>query len=117
LVADVDRDEGDVFKIQEDISRQIARLLRPNGSSLPAVASSRSLEAYNFYLKGRYYWNKRGRDSLKTATGYFENAIAKDSGFALAWSGLADCHVLFSEFASAAPKDWYPKANPQRKKL
>src|SRR6266567_4868917 len=79
-----DRDEGDVFKIQEDISRQIARAVRPNGSSPQPAPGSRNLEAYNFYLKGRYYWNKRTGENLKTAIGCFQNAIAKDPVFALA---------------------------------
>jgi TolB-like protein/DNA-binding winged helix-turn-helix (wHTH) protein/Flp pilus assembly protein TadD len=112
-----DRDEGGVFEIQEDISRQIARAVRPNGSSPRAVPGSRNLEAYNFYLKGRYYWNKRTGENLKTAIGYFQNAIAKDPGFALAWSGLADCHVLTSDYTPpTAPKESYPKARAAAQK-
>jgi TolB-like protein/DNA-binding winged helix-turn-helix (wHTH) protein/Flp pilus assembly protein TadD len=112
-----DRDEGAVFQIQEDISRQIARAVRPNGSSPPAVPGSRNLEAYNSYLKGRYYWNKRTGENLKTAIGHFENAIAKDPEFALAWSGLADCHVLTSDYTPpTAPQDSYPKARSAAQK-
>ena len=112
-----DRDEGDVFKIQEDISRQIARAVRPNGSSPQPAPGSRNLEAYNFYLKGRYYWNKRTGENLKTAIGCFQNAIAKDPVFALAWSGLADCHVLTSDYTPpTAPNDSYPKAREAAQK-
>jgi TolB-like protein/DNA-binding winged helix-turn-helix (wHTH) protein len=112
-----DRDEGDVFKIQEDISRQIAHAVRPNGNSPLAIAAGRrNLEAYNLYLKGRYYWNKRTIESLKTAVGYFQDAIAKDPGYALAWSGLADCYVLFNELAAGPSKDSFPKARTAAQK-
>jgi TolB-like protein/DNA-binding winged helix-turn-helix (wHTH) protein/Tfp pilus assembly protein PilF len=104
-----DKDEGDTFKIQEDISRQIAHKVRPNGSSLPVVAGSTNLEAYNLYLKGRYYWNKGGADHLKTAMDYLQKAIAKDPGFALAWSSLADCYASASD-GIAPPRDALSKA-------
>ena len=51
-------------------------------------------EAYQLYLKGRFYWNKRTGEGLKKATEYFNQAIEKDPSFALAYAGLADCYVV-----------------------
>jgi tetratricopeptide (TPR) repeat protein len=90
--------------------------VRPNGSS-PRLPGSTNLEAYNSYLKGRYYWNKRTGVNLKTAIGHFQNAIARDPGFALAWSGLADCYVLASDYTPpTTPRDSYPNAKAAAQK-
>ena len=92
-----DREQGDTFKIQEDISRQIAGKVRPNGSAPPAIADRTNLEAYNLYLKGRYEWNKGGVARVKTAIEYLQKAVSADPGFALAWASLADCYVTSSD--------------------
>lgn len=67
-------------------------------------------EAYQAYLKGRYYWNKRGPDALKQAAQYYNQAIEKDPGYALAYAGLAETYTLFPDYNVASPADSYPKA-------
>src|SRR5262249_53983676 len=67
-------------------------------------------EAYTLYLRGRFHWNKRTADGLRTAIRYFENAIQRDAAYALAYSGLADCYNLLSLYSAMPPKDAMPQA-------
>ncbi len=94
-----ERQLADVFEVQDDITRRIVstmtRTLRiaPIETPEPA-AQSRSLEAYNLYLLGRYHWNKRTRAGLGEAVALFRRAIAADPAYAPAHSGLADATAL-----------------------
>ncbi len=110
-----DRDLADVFAIQEDIARRIAdslrlRLLGP-GAGGHTGARSLKIEAYNFYLRGRYHWNNRPA-GLKKALEYFEQACAVDPGYALAHAGVADCCATLGSWESGAihPSEAFPKA-------
>ncbi len=67
-------------------------------------------EAYQLYLKGRFYWNKRTPPGLKKSSEYFQQAIEKDPGYALAYTGLADCYNLLSFYSAVPPRESYPKA-------
>jgi tetratricopeptide (TPR) repeat protein len=69
-------------------------------------------EAYEAYLKGRYFWNKRTPEGLKTAVGYFNEAVAKDPNYATAYSGLADTYALLGDwqYAVMTPKEAMPLA-------
>jgi serine/threonine-protein kinase len=67
-------------------------------------------EAYQLYLKGRFFWNKRTADGLKQAVEFYKQAIEKDPGYALAFSGLAETYVLFSPYSVALPNDSFPQA-------
>jgi len=69
-------------------------------------------EAYEAYLKGRYFWNKRTGDGLKKAIGYFNLAIDKDPNYAKAYTGLADSYALSGdwEYGILSPQDAFPKA-------
>ena len=67
-------------------------------------------EAYQLYLKGRFAWNKRSADSLKQAVDFYKQAIEKDPGFALAYSGLAETYVLFPNYLAGAPKESMPQS-------
>jgi len=69
-----------------------------------------NVEAYQLYLKGRFYWNKRTASDLRKSTEYFNQAIALDPKFALAFSGLAESYVLFSGYGAATPEESFPKA-------
>src|SRR5262249_12016418 len=71
---------------------------------------TRDSEAYQRYLKGRYYWNKRSPESLKTAIEHFQQAIEKDPKYALAYCGLADCYGMMSMYRFSAPQDVVPQA-------
>ena len=69
-------------------------------------------EAYESYLKGRYFWNKRTADGLKVALAYFNQAIEEDPKYAQAYSGLADTYALLGDwqYAVMTPKEAFPKA-------
>ena len=90
---------GDVFAIQAavaaDVASGIVGRLLPAERQAIAERPTRSSAAYDAYLLGRFYFGKRTAPDLVRAAGYFQQAIAADSGFARAWSGLADSYVLF----------------------
>lgn len=96
-----DRGFDDVFSVQSDIARQVAEALRVR--ILPAETRqiekkpTTSSEAYSLYLKGRYSWNKRTKDSLFRAIEYFKQATTLDQSFALAYSGIADCYTVLAD--------------------
>ena len=89
---------ADIISLQEQIAGDIAAKLRSglNSSEKQQVTKqgTQNPEAYELYLKGRYYWNKRTASDITAAISYFSQAIAKDPGYALAYSGLADAYVL-----------------------
>lgn len=104
----------DVFDIQEKVSRSIVvalelALLHEEGERI-AKRYTNSLEAYNMYLKGRYFWNKRGEQGFRRAIEYFEQAIREDSSYSLAHAGLADCYSLLPWYSNFPPKEAYLKA-------
>ncbi len=87
-----EREVKDVFEVQEEIARAIAGALEVAFAPARPVAvrATGDTAAYDLYLKGRYHWRQRGEASLRLAADYFGQAIARDSGFARAWAGLAD---------------------------
>jgi tetratricopeptide (TPR) repeat protein len=85
------------------------RLAAPAGASL-ARQTTANPEAHDLYLHGRFFYEKRNEDGLRTALGYFRQAIEKDSGYALAYSGLADTYSFLSAFGFATPHELFPKA-------
>ncbi|MFN2602567.1 MAG: protein kinase [Gemmatimonadaceae bacterium] len=112
-----DRDANDVFAVQDDIARAITEALEPRlrGRSEAASIASTSrgtanLEAYDLYLRGRYFWNRRGADNLRRSIQYLEQAIAKDASFARAYAALAIAYALLPEYTDAAPPDVVQRA-------
>jgi serine/threonine-protein kinase len=103
-----DREDRDVFAIQDEIARTIVATLRARhlgGLGEPAARKGTgNLRAYNLYLRGRFCWNKRSQEGLAEAITFFEQAIAEDPKYALAYSGLADSHALSVDYR-AAPVD------------
>src|SRR5262249_46373528 len=89
---------ADALAVQQEISREISERLRTklSGEEQKQLTKrdTNNPEAYQFYLKGRFYWNKRTGESLKKSIEYFNQAIDRDPNFALAYSGLADTYVL-----------------------
>ena len=77
-----------------------------------AARPTENPEAHELYLKGRYFWNRRTGVNLQKAANYFQEAIAKDPNYALAYAGLADCHVLLPAYSGLGsyPRDELPKA-------
>ncbi len=92
-----DRDEKDIFVIQEEIARAIVAVLKIRLATAPNVRlvaqHTVSPDAYNQYLKGRYFWNERTIEAFAKSRRYFEEAIRTDPNYALAYSGLADTYV------------------------
>lgn len=94
-----DRADTDVLSLQEDLASAVAtavtgRLLPAERQAL-AAQPTRNPAAYDAYLLGRFYWNKRTAADLVAAAAHFEQAIRADANYAQAWSGLADAYVLF----------------------
>ena len=82
------------------------------GEEHARLSSARAVEpeAYEAYLKGRYYWNKRTADSMPKAALFFEQAISKDPGYGAAYSGLADCNSGLAWHGFMSPAEVLPKA-------
>ena len=114
--AQYDRKLADVLSVQEDISREISQnlRLRLTGEEEKRLAKSHTAnpEAFQDYLKGRFWWNKRAEspEGLTKGIDYFQQAIAKDPTYALAYTGLADSYNALPFFGYVPPKDAYPKA-------
>jgi TolB-like protein len=92
-----DRKLSDLLQTQREIAREIVEKLKLKVSGEEkgfAKHYTESNEAYQLYLKGRFYWNKRTGESIKKSIEYFNQAIEKDPSFALAYAGLADSYVV-----------------------
>jgi len=103
----------DVFVIQDDIARSVVKALKIKllGEEEQIVKSYTSnREAYDLYLRGRFFWEKRGKENLEKAIEYFERAIEKDPDYALAYAGLADSYVILGNNLLIPAKEAYPKA-------
>jgi TolB-like protein/Tfp pilus assembly protein PilF len=111
-----DRKLTDIFGVESEIAKRIADTLQAKLSSaanhLLASRPTENPEAHELYLKGRYFWNRRTGENLQKAADYFQQAIEKDASYALAYSGLADCHVLLPLYPGLGsnPRDELPKA-------
>ncbi|UCC80165.1 MAG: protein kinase [Candidatus Zixiibacteriota bacterium] len=109
-----DRRLEDVFAIQDEISLNIVdrlkvRLLGEERAKLVKRGTSNQ-EAYMLYLKGRYFWNRRYEGGLQKAIEHFQQAIGKDPGFALAYSGLADGFAMLGTYSFLPPKKAFTMA-------
>ena len=104
----------DVFDVQDEITLAIVEALRVKllGDEKEAMLKRHTddTEAYQLYLKGRYYWNKRTAEGFEKALECFEEAIAKDSNYALAYAGLADTHNTRGSYSIVPPKEAFPLA-------
>jgi serine/threonine-protein kinase len=109
-----DRKLSELATVQEEIVRGVSQKLLPGLTGEEKAKMGRgqatSTEAIQLYMKGRFYWNKRTPEGLKTSVGYFEQAIQKDPTYALAYAGLADAYILLSEWWVYPAKECYPKA-------
>jgi tetratricopeptide (TPR) repeat protein len=105
---------ADIISFQQQIAGDVAAKLRSKLSvserQQVTKQGTQNPEAYELYLKGRYYWNKRTVADLETAISYFNQAIANDPGYALAYSGLADAYSTLPAYGGA-PSEYYPKGN------
>ncbi len=105
---------SDVLAVQEEITRDISGKLRRRLTGEEKKRLTRryteNAEAYALYLKGRYSWNKRTEQGLQEGIGYFQQAIARDPTYALAYAGLADCYALLFNYTGLASSETLPKA-------
>ncbi len=108
-----DREMQDVFEVQDEIARKIASALRltlsPKEEKAIAARPTENLQAYDFFLRGRSYARRRTRQDLEFALQMYENAVAQDPGFALAWAGIASVCSIYHFDYERTPK-WTEKA-------
>ena len=105
-----ERRTSDIFTVQDDIARAIAGALKLKLGASAAELSSTShgtenVEAYDSFLRGRYFWNHRGAANLRRALAYFEESIARDPRFARAYAGLAITLAILPEYTDAPPRE------------
>jgi len=109
-----DRKLTDIFAVESDIATTIANTLQAKltGAEKQSIAAppTSDLTAYELYLKGRLLWGKRSGDNIPKAIAFYEEAIARDPNYALAYAGLADSYALLPAYTATAPRDVFPKA-------
>jgi TolB-like protein/DNA-binding winged helix-turn-helix (wHTH) protein/Flp pilus assembly protein TadD len=115
-----DRDLGHLLELQAEIAREVANEIefslsgrRPIETAQKAAASApgaNSYEAYDLYLKGRYFWNKRTSEGFRQAADYFQQAIDKDPNYGRPYAGLADTFSLMSTWYVGPQNELMPKA-------
>jgi serine/threonine-protein kinase len=103
----------DLLAVQEAISKEISQnlSLRLGGEDEKKLAkhTTENTEAYQLYLKGRFHWNKRKADDLRQAIDYFNQAIEKDPGYALAYAGLGSAYAIYPEYSGLPAREYIPK--------
>jgi DNA-binding winged helix-turn-helix (wHTH) protein/TolB-like protein/tetratricopeptide (TPR) repeat protein len=103
-----------IFAVQDAIAEQVAQTLtvKLSGAEQHRLIQhhTENTEAYQAYLKGRYYWNRRTTETVSKGIEYFERAIQQDPRYALAHAGVADSYLLLAAFGQLLPKDSFPKA-------
>jgi TolB-like protein/DNA-binding winged helix-turn-helix (wHTH) protein/Flp pilus assembly protein TadD len=116
-VRQYDRELSHLLALQQEIAQEIAGEIeltlgdskRISSDGKP-TASPSSYQAYDLYLKGRYFWNKRTAKGFQQAIDYFQQAVTKDTNYARAYAGLADSYALTSSYSFASPNELMPKA-------
>ena len=105
---------SDIVGIQQQIATDVSQQLKSKltGAQVQQIAKTytQNSEAYQHYLRGRYYWNKRTGDNLRLAIAEFQQAAENDPNYALAFVGLADCHALLKEYAGVPTSESLPRA-------
>jgi len=103
----------DIFEIQERVSEKIVEALRLQLSreeqNILEKRYTENTEAYQLYLKGRFFWKQRNEEGLASAIRHFEKALEIDPNYALAWAGLADSYSLLGEYSNTSRRILFPK--------
>ena len=109
-----DREMNDIFAVQDEITLAVVEALKVNllqsERSAMLKKATDDPEAYQLYLRGRAFWNRRTPSDFQRAVGYFEQAIAIDPQYSLAYSGITDCYTLLAYFEEIAPHELREKA-------
>jgi serine/threonine protein kinase/Tfp pilus assembly protein PilF len=115
-----DNEMTQIFAIQSDVAQRIASALNmrlsPGEKEKIDKKQTENTEAYQLCLKGRFYLNKRTRERVNTAIGYFNQAIEKDPNYTLAYTGLGLANAALPEYGGLPPKEYYPRAEAAVKK-
>jgi eukaryotic-like serine/threonine-protein kinase len=115
-----EREMRDVLTLESEMAQAIARAgrLELTPPVLDQLAKPRRVDpaAFEAYVKGRYFWNKRGGENLKKAIGFFQQALDVDPAYAVAYSGIADSYTQIGYASLAAPKEVFPKARAAAEK-
>jgi eukaryotic-like serine/threonine-protein kinase len=105
---------SEIITVEEDIAKDVTDKLRlsPSGDDERRLTrrNTENPEAHQLYLKGRYWWNRRTRETLRRAAQYFQQAIDKDPAYGLAWAGLADCYGVYGVYGVLSSKESIPRA-------
>jgi serine/threonine protein kinase/tetratricopeptide (TPR) repeat protein len=108
------RKRSDLVSLQSEIAKDVSTKLKSKLSGVEEAkvtnASTANPEAYQAYLKGRYYWNRRTAENLKKAIEQFKIATDRDPNYAIAYAGLADCYAVLHEYAGAPTSETVPQA-------
>ena len=111
--AQYNRKPGDIFAVQDEISDEISGKLRLQLTRAEKKRLTKrhteDAEAYRLYLKGRHHWNRWTEEGFNKAIEYFQQAVEKDPGYALAYAGVADSYVLLGWNSYLPPKEAFPK--------
>ena len=109
-----DRNAADIFAVQDEVARAVVTALKgrllAGETRLATSEPTHDREAYDLYLQGRFFWNKRAVPDLEKAIGLFEQALQRDSSFALAEAGLADAYIALAFYSNAATLPTLAKA-------
>ncbi len=109
-----ERDLHDVLALESEIAQAIARAgrLELTPPEISQLAKTRRVDpaAFEAYVKGRYFWNKRDGENLKKAIGFFQQALDVDPAYAVAYSGIADSYTQLGYLSLVAPREVFPKA-------
>jgi adenylate cyclase len=109
-----DRKLSDIFTVETEIATKIADTLQAklSGSEHRAIAArpTENMEAHELYLKGRYFGGKRTAADLQRAINYYNQALAKDPNYAIAYAGIANCYALLQEYSNLTATEAFPKA-------
>ena len=112
-----DRDLSHLLALQGEIAHEVSEEIqialwdrKPITPLAPQALFPQNYEAYDLYLKGQYFWNKRTVEGFERAIDYYQQAIAKDPNYARAYAGLADSYALIASYSAASPSEYMPKA-------
>ena len=115
-----DRKLNDIFAVESEIAKTIAETLQAKLTGLEKIQLAKkptaNPEAYELYLKGRFFWNKRTAADLRKSIDYFNQAIDKDPNYAQAYAALAQSWKLLPAFDGGAPQDCFPQAEAAARK-
>ena len=104
----------EILALQDEMARDLSQSLRLrlSGEEEQRLVKryTDNVEAYQLYLKGRYYWNKRTPDGFNKGLGLFQQAIDTDPSYALAYAGLADSYAMLGDYSVLAPREAFPRA-------